>query len=113
VKGGQLFVVMNYSTLNLEIYSTDIDFEVCAIQLNISSKKVYILTIYRSPSGNFSKFMTDLEHILQLFYNPKVDLIIYGDINLNYLEETNRVKQLNALFKTFNLNFSHKNMRQH
>jgi hypothetical protein len=26
-----------------------------------------------------------------------------GDINLNYLEGTSKVKQLNALFKTFNL----------
>jgi exonuclease III len=95
--------VINYSTLNLETYSTDKDFEVCAIQLNISSKKVYILTIYRSPSGNFSKFMKNLEHILRLFYNSKMDFIICGDINLNFLEETIRVKQLKALFKTFNL----------
>jgi hypothetical protein len=36
-------------------------------------------------------------------YNPKTDLVVCGDINLNYLEEANRVKQLNALFKTFNL----------
>jgi hypothetical protein len=47
--------------------------------------------------------MKDLENILQLFYNSKMDLIICGDINLNYLEETIRVKQLKALFKTFNL----------
>jgi hypothetical protein len=59
--------------------------------------------MYRSPSGNFSKFMMDLEHILQLIYNPKIYFIICGDINLNYLEETNKVKQLNALSKTFNL----------
>jgi hypothetical protein len=45
--------------------------------------------------------MNYLEHIL--LYNPKIDLIICGDININYLEESNRVKQLNALFKTFNL----------
>jgi hypothetical protein len=32
-----------------------------------------------------------------------MDLIICGDINLNFLEETIRVKQLKALFKTFNL----------
>jgi hypothetical protein len=47
--------------------------------------------------------MMDLEHIQQLIYNPKIDFIICGDINLNYLEGTNKVKQLNALFKTFNL----------
>jgi exonuclease III len=86
----------------LETYSTDKDFEVCAIQSNILSKKCYILTIYRLPSGNFSKFMMDLQHILQLLYNSKTDLIICGDINLNYLEETIRVKQLKGLFKTSN-----------
>jgi hypothetical protein len=47
--------------------------------------------------------MDHLELILQLLYNPKTDLVICGDINLNDLEETNRVKQLNALLKTFNL----------
>jgi exonuclease III len=77
--------VINFSTLNLETYSTDKDVEACAIQLNIY-KKFHILTIYRSPSGNSSKFMKELEHILQLF-NSKRDLIICGDINLNYLED--------------------------
>jgi hypothetical protein len=41
-KGGVcIFVknVINYTALNLETYSTDKDLEVCAIQLNISSKK--------------------------------------------------------------------------
>jgi hypothetical protein len=106
LKGGVCIFVnnsINYSSLNLETYSTDL--EICSIQLNLLSKKFYILNIYiyRSPSGKCSKFMMDLEHILQMFYNPKMDFIIYGDINLNYLEETNKVKQLNILFKTFNL----------
>ena len=85
-------------------YCLDRDIEVCAIQLNILSEKSYILTIYSSTSGNFSNFVIYLEHILQLLYNPKIDLIICGDININYLEESNRVKQLNALLKTFTFN---------
>jgi hypothetical protein len=106
VKGGVCIFVnnsINYSTLNLDDYSTYKDLEVCAIQLNLLSKTFFILTIYRSSSGNFSKFLMGLEHILQLMYNPKIAFTICGDINLNYLEGTNKVKQLNTLFKTFNL----------
>jgi hypothetical protein len=47
--------------------------------------------------------MNDVEHILQLLYNPKIDVVICGDINLNYLDETLRLKQLKALCETFNL----------
>jgi hypothetical protein len=47
--------------------------------------------------------MIHLVQILHMLYNPKIDVIICGDININYLEETNRVKQLNALLKTYNL----------
>jgi hypothetical protein len=43
------------------------------------------------------------DNILHSFYNPKNDLIICGNMNVNYLEESSRVKQLNALLKTFNL----------
>jgi exonuclease III len=43
--------------------------------------------------------MKELEHILRLLFNSKRDLIICGDINLNYLEKSTRVKQLKALLK--------------
>jgi hypothetical protein len=62
-----------------------------------------MIAIYRSPSGNFLKLMAHLELILQSLYNLKTDIVVCGDINLNYLKETKRVKQLNDLFKTFNL----------
>jgi hypothetical protein len=47
--------------------------------------------------------MTHLELILKLLYNPKIDLIVCGDINIIYLENSNKVKQLNALLQTHNL----------
>jgi exonuclease III len=95
--------VINYSSLSLETFCVNKDIEVCAVKLNILSRKVCMIAIYRSPSGNFLKFMDHLELILQSLYNPKTGIVICGDINLNYLEETKRVKQLNDLFKTFNL----------
>jgi hypothetical protein len=38
-----------------------------------------------------------------LIFNYKNDLIICGDMSVNYLEESSRVRQLNALMKTYNL----------
>jgi exonuclease III len=77
--------VINYSSLNLETYCVEKDIEVCAIKVNISGRKFYMIAIYRSPSGSFLKFMDHLELILKLLYNPKTDLVVCGDINLNYL----------------------------
>jgi exonuclease III len=105
-KGGACIYVKNNiisKSLHLETHSVDKDFEVCGVKLYLQGKKVYILTIYRSPSENFIKFMNQLETIILQIYKPKIDLIICGDTNINYLEESNRVKQLNTLFKTINL----------
>jgi hypothetical protein len=87
------------SNLNLDNYCNGKVIEVCAIQLNILSKKFYILKIYRSLSGNFSNFMIHLEQIQHLIYNPSIDFIMCGDINC--LEESGNVKQLNGLLKTY------------
>jgi hypothetical protein len=39
-----------------------------------------------------------METIILKIYKPKIDLIICGDMNINYLEESKRVKQLYTLF---------------
>jgi exonuclease III len=106
LKGGVCIFINNNqtsSTLNVGNYCVDKDIEVCVIQLNLSNKKFHILMIYRSPSGNFSHYMIHLEQIVQSLCNSKLDVIICGDININYLEELNRVKQLNTILKTYNL----------
>jgi hypothetical protein len=43
------------------MYGVDKDFEVCGVKLNLQGKKFYILAIYRSLSGDFNKFMSQLE----------------------------------------------------
>jgi hypothetical protein len=106
LKGGLCIFINNNLTLypiNLENYCVDKDIEACAIQLQYSNKKNCILMIYRSPIGDFPIFMTHLENLLQFLYNLKMDLIICGDINIEYLRVSNRVKQLNTLLKTYNL----------
>ena len=48
-------------------------------------------------------FFTKLDNILKYLFTPTLDLIIVGDININYLVDSTRKSQLQALLKTYNL----------
>jgi exonuclease III len=106
-KGGGvgIFIQENltYSNIDLDEFCNDQDLEVCAVQLHISMTTFCILCIYRPPSGDFPYFLTSLESVLnQLFSNSK-NVIICGDININYLENTNNKLHLDSLLASYNL----------
>jgi len=90
-------------TLNIDSYYLDQDFEVCAIHRNSVYDKLCILAIYRSPLGNFNTFLTNFDLILQKFFNPKFNLILCGDINVNYLVESYKKNQLVNILQSFHL----------
>ena len=48
-------------------------------------------------------FFTKLDNILKYLFTPTLDLIIAGDININYLVDSTRKRHLEALLKTHNL----------
>jgi exonuclease III len=86
-----------YVHKSLEIDSIDIanyckekDLEACAIKLNLNSTHIYIITTYRAPSGNFNFFMNNLDAILRKLYNPALEFIICGDINIDFLKNTDK-----------------------
>ena len=64
---------------------------------------IRILTIYRSPAGDFSKFLEILDSFLRFLINPKTEIIICGDINVKYLINNNRRYQLSSLLNSYNL----------
>ena len=65
--------------------------------------KLCILAVYRSPLGNFNNFVVQLNSILCTLYNTKTDFILCCNFNIDYLKDTDRVIQLNALLTTYNL----------
>ena len=81
----------------------DKDIEACAIQLDWTFNKLFILAIYRSPRGDFTIFLERLDLILQKFYKNKYNIIICGDVNVNYLIDNNRRRQLDAVLHSYNL----------
>jgi hypothetical protein len=78
------------------------DLEICAVKLNLPKIKIVIITIYRSPIGNYNYFMRKLDSFLNLLYSKKVEIVICGDINVNYIHCHIRRQQLDTLLATYN-----------
>jgi hypothetical protein len=106
LKGGvSIFVYRNlkYSNIHIDEYNRDKDIEACAIQWNSTFDKLCILIIYRTPRDDFTNFINQLDLILQKPYNNKYNIVISGDVNVNYLIYDNRRSQLDAVLDSYNL----------
>jgi hypothetical protein len=58
--------VHNYlkaDTVNVERYCLDFDIELCAIKIQCGSFHMYVLSVYRDPSGNFINVMQKMKHL--------------------------------------------------
>jgi hypothetical protein len=53
--------------------------------------------------GNFDFFIKKLDTILKKIFKANIEFIICGDININFLVESGRKHQLEAVLKTYNL----------
>jgi exonuclease III len=54
------------------------------------------MAVYRAPSGNFNLFLKRLDDIHKSFYRVDSKLILCGDINVDYLTEDEKKRQLDA-----------------
>jgi exonuclease III len=93
-----------YSTnKDLKKFCKEKDLKVCAVMMYFSSYEVCIITIYRSPSGNFQYFIDNLEKILNMIYSNTKEIIICGDINVNYLIDSTHKQLLDTLLASYGL----------
>nr|CAI5824902.1 unnamed protein product [Callosobruchus analis]CAI5852587.1 unnamed protein product [Callosobruchus analis] len=59
-------------------------FEICGISFNRNNSKTIVLNCYRSPKTvNFQIFCDKLTEVLELVFEPCVDLILCGDFNVD------------------------------
>jgi exonuclease III len=103
--GVSIFVheTLLFSTVEFNEFCKDQDLEVCAVKLHISSFVFCILCVYRPPTGNFSHFLSSLQSILNQSYTNSINTIICGEINMNYLDNTNNKLQLDFLLTSYDL----------
>jgi exonuclease III len=92
-KGGVYIYVkenISYKSLDFTSYCEEKNFEVCAIQTRSMTNPQIIICMYRSPSGNFYQFLKLFDIMLMSLCQPKTELIICGDINLDYLSDSSK-----------------------
>jgi len=90
-----------FLVINIEIFCDDKDLEACALKLDLLPFKICIITLYRSPNGNFQYFIKGLDNIIKKNYIPGVHLIICDDIN--YLTESKEKQELNNILNSYSL----------
>jgi hypothetical protein len=94
---------LKFTNVNIDKYSLDKDTEACALELKSTFSNTCILALYRALTGNFSEFLNRLESILNTMHTQKNEVVICGDININYPADNNRKTCLNILLLSYNL----------
>ncbi|PNF31336.1 hypothetical protein B7P43_G10907, partial [Cryptotermes secundus] len=74
-----------------------------AIKLRLASVTYCIISIYRSPVGKLPYFISTLDLVLNKLYSISTNIILCGDVNINYLCESNNRTQLDSLLASYNL----------
>lgn len=88
-----------------EVSRMSIDFacECCGIGLKVNSRKVAILVIYRSPDSSVNVFLDALNEILVFTSRKYQDIILCGDLNIDWCSVSSDRKLLADLFESFSL----------
>ena len=105
-KGGVVMYIHNnisFKTIDLSKFCKEKDIEICGVKLKMKDLSVCILTVYRSPGGDFSQFLLSLDGVLQTLSTSTQSFIICGDININYLAVSDQRKQLDNQLLLYNL----------
>jgi hypothetical protein len=59
----------------------------CAVQISASIYCIRVICIYRSPSVNFYKFLSQLD-LLTYLHKRMIEFVICGDFNVNFLNDS-------------------------
>jgi hypothetical protein len=94
-----------YNKVDISHHCKEQVLEICAIQLETKASALIIISLYRGPSGDFNQFIKQSDATLKYLHNPKSELLICGNINMDHLNE-NWKKQLNSLLTKYNLSLT-------
>jgi hypothetical protein len=92
-----------HTNINSSKYCQDQDIEVCVLRLKSTFFNACMMAVYRAPTGNFNSFLNRLDNIIKTLHKDDLKLIICGDINIDFLVDSDRKRQLDAVHLTYNL----------
>ena len=70
---------------NLEQLSIEKHGEISGIYMN--NLEIYVINVYRSPSGDLYKFLSTLEKVFGIINTLKNNIILTGDFNVKFDKE--------------------------
>jgi hypothetical protein len=77
---------ITFAVIDLSQFYLELDFECCGIKL--TEDNVFILSIYRSPSGDINNFLENFELTVKRLHKNNQKLIIAGDFNIEMGKES-------------------------
>ena len=99
-KGGVCIFAQNglgCSKIDVKKYCKDQYIEICMLNLNTTFFRLHVMVAYRAPTGDFNLFLNRLDDSIKSIYKSNLNLIVCGDINIDYLSENDRKKQLDSM----------------
>lgn len=104
-KGGGVAILLNNNIsfkdiLDVKALSIESIIEICSIYLK--ERKLYVIAVYRPPTGCFRTFLDQLESALHII-GCRHNLIVVGDFNVHFGSGSKESIELGELFQSFGL----------
>ena len=71
--------------------------EICVLNPKTASFGSHVKVVYSAPTGNFNLFLSRLDDVIKSIHRANLNLILCGDINIDYLTENNGKRQLDSV----------------
>jgi meiotically up-regulated gene 157 (Mug157) protein len=78
-----------FNKIDTSLHCAKQTLEVSAVELETKLSNLRILALFRAPCTNVKQFINRLDATLKYLYNPKSEFLICGDINVDYLNDSN------------------------
>jgi exonuclease III len=104
--GGSCIYVRNdlvFNIINVTQYGIEKISEPCAIKIDCGENYIIVIHLYCSLSEDFYQFLHILDSMLMYLCKPRTQLMLCGDINENFLVDTNYKMALTILLQSYNM----------
>ena len=77
--------------------------KISVVKLQTKSTNLIICCIYRAPSGNTNQYLELLDNTWKHLHHSSVELLLCGNMNVNYVIEKKNELKLNMIMNAYNL----------
>lgn len=92
IHGGVLILIkdsISFKNLdNVSNMSEEMHSEFCGISFSLNGRNYCLLNVYRPPDGNIGVFIDRVSQLLMLYSKQFVNIILCGDVNIDYLVDS-------------------------